>query len=196
MSPDCSASNCLVRNNYSGVGAVFMNGLLVNSTIVSNYGVGIFSYTGTIRNCLVAYNDSRGIWNLQGGPGLFQNCTVAGNGDIGISLVEPGMVENCIVYDNVGGNYNAGVGSWTNSCTTPMPTGTYDTGNITNAPAFANQAAGNFRLSAASPCIGRGIYRDWMTNAVDLDGRIRIRYGMVDMGAYEFIHAGTIISFH
>jgi len=102
-------------------------------------------------------------------------------------------VENCVVYDNVSGNYSGtGLGIWTNSCTTPMPAGTYDTGNITNAPAFIDKATGNWRLSAASFCINRGIYRNWMTNSVDLDGRVRIRYGTVDMGAYEHINEGTI----
>ena len=67
------------------------------------------------------------------------------------------------------------------------------TGNITNAPMYN---ASTYRLSEGSPCINRGANQDWMTNAVDLDGRTRIRYVIVDMGAYERIHSGAICSFH
>ena len=189
-------SNCLLRHNYGWIGTIFIGGgLVVNSMITSNYGQGIggvFSYGGTVRNCLIANNVGNAIQqqNEGSGGGYFQNCTVVSNG-AGINFLVRAHIENCIVYDNASGNYNAG-GIWTNSCTTPMPAGTYDTNNITNAPAFADKAAGIFRLSAASPCIDRGIYRKWMTNAVDLDGRTRIRYGTVDMGAYEYIGNGTL----
>ena len=37
-----------------------------------------------------------------------------------------------------------------------------------------------------------GMNQSWMTNSVDMDVRARIRYGTVDMGAYEMIYEGTI----
>lgn len=188
-----TVSNCVIRNNSATSGgsfAIIGAGLVINSTIVSNSNA-MMIQNGTNRNCLIAYN-SAGIWVYPGFGGYFQNCTVVSNGS-GFTFSAPAILENCIVYYNgtTGTNYT-GSGVWTNSCTTPMPTGTYDVANITNAPQFADSASGNFRLSANSPCINRGVNCDWMTNNVDLDGRMRIRYGTVDMGAYEAIYDGTI----
>jgi len=64
-------------------------------------------------------------------------------------------------------------------------------GNITNDPMF-KYPGDAYRLFPGSPCVNTGTNQDWMTNAVDLDGRMRIRYGTVDMGAYETIYEGTI----
>ena len=59
-------------------------------------------------------------------------------------------------------------------------------------PKFKDFAGGNYRLSGNSPCVNRGSNETWMTGAFDLDSRIRIRYGTVDMGAYERLNPGTI----
>lgn len=56
----------------------------------------------------------------------------------------------------------------------------------------APAAADNWRLNPNSPGFNAGTNQSWMTNALDLDGRIRIRYWVVDMGAYEGIYEGTI----
>lgn len=60
---------------------------------------------------------------------------------------------------------------------------------------FGDPGAGNYRLSAGSPCVNAGINQDWMTNAIDLGGNIRIRYGAVDMGSYECIYDNTLYNF-
>ncbi len=59
-----------------------------------------------------------------------------------------------------------------------------------------NYVAGNLRLANNSPCINTGTNQDWMTTTYpyDLDGRARIRYGTVDMGAYEIIYNGTVFT--
>ena len=68
-------------------------------------------------------------------------------------------------------------------------------GIISVDPGFVDFSGGNFRLVVNSPCINTGSNENWMTGgAVDLDGRTRIQYGTVDMGAYERIRSGTIFS--
>ena len=71
----------------------------------------------------------------------------------------------------------------TYSCTTPLPSGD---GNITANPIFVDYAATNLHLSAGSPCIDAG-HNAYVVGDVDLDGDMRIRGGVVDMGAYEYI---------
>jgi len=59
-------------------------------------------------------------------------------------------------------------------------------------PKFKNFAGGNFRLAGNSPCVNTGSNEPWMTNVYDLNKNQRIRYGVVDMGAYERINEGVI----
>ncbi|MBP6827693.1 MAG: T9SS type A sorting domain-containing protein, partial [Saprospiraceae bacterium] len=54
-------------------------------------------------------------------------------------------------------------------------------------PVFEDTAAGNFRLALCSPAINKGNNLSALNAGlmVDLDSLVRIRYGIVDMGAYE-----------
>ncbi len=152
------------------------------------------------------------------GPAVLINCTITGNKNdkYGGGLADysqtnysgcGGAVINCIVYSNTTTGddydevYNANARNTNNyfySCmrptagadTTPAP----NQGNITNDPAFVNAGAGNYRPTASSPCVNTGVNHNWMTNSVDMDGRTRIRYKIVDMGAYEIIYQGTVFS--
>ena len=68
-------------------------------------------------------------------------------------------------------------------------------GCISDDPRFMNAAGGDFRLRDSSPCIDMGtnalVYGDW-----DLEGNMRIRDGVVDMGAYEWVpEPGALIIF-
>jgi PKD repeat protein len=96
-------------------------------------------------------------------------------------------VTNSILYYNtatVGDNYyiSGATGAFAHSCTTPAPD---DSDTITNDPAFVNTAGGDFRLAAASPCINAGINCPAATGLTDCDGAPRIRFGIVDIGAFE-----------
>ncbi len=59
--------------------------------------------------------------------------------------------------------------------------------NLAADPAFADFAAGDLHLSAASPCVNRGLEDGAPTE--DLDGLPRPVMGAVDIGAYEYAAA-------
>jgi hypothetical protein len=73
-----------------------------------------------------------------------------------------------------------------------MPTN--GTGNITNAPMFADYAHDNLRLQSNSPCINAGD-NAYVSEQTDLDGNRRVVSGTVDIGAYEFQGPGSTISY-
>jgi len=200
--------HCLIyANGYTncwGGGVIFSGGnggTIRNSLVYNNqamYGGGIYGYNNgiTIPNCTVA-----------------SNTATAGGGGITL-MIKPATtscVQNVISYFNAGSGSNIyfyTAGGYTgsclivNSCIAPTNAfqtsgleGYYYANNIEANPQFVDKNAGNWRLNANSPCINSGTNQAWMTNAVDLDGRMRIRYGVVDMGAHETIYEGTIYKF-
>ncbi len=189
--------NCTVISNRAATGAGGVSSAtLINSKVINNTGArGGGAVDCTMYNCLLTGNTG----NEYGSATLnciLNNCTVTRNLGSYVA-VNGGTLNNCIVYYNNGANwtvYGYGGGYFTNTCTTPAQGG-WAVGNITNAPLFIN-TNDNYRLSADSPCINAGTNFSWMTGGSftnkDLDGRQRLRYGTVDMGAYEHIRAGTI----
>jgi len=214
-------SNCVIYGNVaadgggayiSGAGTVLLCQIIGNvatSTTSSTCGGGVYAGSlAVVRSCLIASNSS---WRFGGGAtlsgALLENCTLAANsatnsgGGGGIYAKSAARLANCIIYYNTSvgtyTNYRAeGSSTFTNCCATPTNNATFlGSGNIEGPPLFVNTNAGDYRLSSGSPCINTGLNGDWMTNAVDLDGRQRLRYERVDMGAYEHIYKGTIFSF-
>ena len=63
-------------------------------------------------------------------------------------------------------------------------------------PGFQDTSSADFRLIACSPAVGKGDNQIVANHAIaeDLDGLPRIRYGIVDLGAYEQQDSCTIIS--
>jgi len=201
-------SQCAIVSNYC------YNG--------SNGGLGVDKYVlnARIRNCLVAYNRADSAWSDlssggYGGGGLYvlatntliENCTVVSNTlanggspqGAGLYASNGVRVVNSVIYHNRhSGNTTSNVYvmadcTFSNSCTAPLPAA--GTANTAADPLFVSKDTGNFRLNNNSPCINTGMNYEWMTGAVDLEGRKRIRYGTVDMGAYERIHSGTTYGF-
>jgi len=202
-------NNCVIFGNvgsgncYGGgvelnAGSTVRNSLIYKNTALYGGGVGVYygSY-GTIQNCTIISNSC-----LSGDGGGIYSAT---------PFAKTTTIENVICYLNTGTSSNIYFRTdtvYTGSCrvvssciapTNAFPTSGiqnfYYANNIESNPQFVNKDNSNFRLSANSPCVNAGTNQSWMTNAYDLDSRTRIRYGVVDMGAYEVICEGTIYRF-
>jgi len=195
--PPTLFERCLIRNNYATTRG---GGLYLGST------------ASKVRNCLI-YNNTAGsgggICSFYAPVQDIENCTIVSNrGSVGAGVIQrfynqgAGIrICNSVIYSNYNNSDIYSEGSQTNMtniwCTNICVYSTNyllsagNTGNITNNPRLASFAGQNFRLTPDSPCVNMGFNQDWMTNALDLDGRQRIRYGTVDMGACELVYEGT-----
>ena len=189
----------------------------------ANHGGGglqhMYSTQLYLWNCLIADNQANGsgsgIYNMKGyaspdGDSLvLRNCTVAGNSGPSAAVQTRTLTDHLVMYNSIlYGNTARDLflaGSSTSylhySCfpTNPSP-GTYvvlGAGNLTSDPGFVDVAGGNYRLGRNSPCLNAGTNQpDWMAGALDLDGNPRIDnlYRTVDMGCYETIYRGLMIT--
>jgi len=175
-------NNCLIVSNWAErLGGAVSDCSLSNCKLTGNSGWnGGGGWYSTFNNCILSGN-SAGTGG--GGHGCtFNNCTLTGN-----SAVNSGggalnsTVNNSIVYNNNGGNYDSSC-TFSYSCTTPAPGGT---ANTASEPLFVNAGTGDLHLQSNSPCINTGtnVYAS-ATN--DFDANARIVDNVVDMGAYEF----------
>ncbi|MDD5482202.1 MAG: right-handed parallel beta-helix repeat-containing protein [Kiritimatiellae bacterium] len=187
---------------------------IYSNEVVGTYLIGsgvALKDNAVLRNSLIYGNMGQHAVSIYNTGGKVQNCTIVGNKAGGIYLYAAstytGCIENVVSYFNVGSSdsnvyFNSnGKGSYQiiNSCIAPTNTfptsgieGYYYAGNIESDPQLADKDNNNFRLAQDSPCVNAGTNQEWMTNAVDLDGAARIRYGRVDMGAYERIYHGVV----
>ena len=141
------------------------------------------------ENCLIYGNSA-----INGGGAigsLVRNCTIVGNNarDNGGGSYCCALY-NCILYDNMRNGskssdsavlYN---GRWSESGILEK-LGHVTESTVTTDPCFVDAANGDYRLSAASPCIDAG--NDAHAPAgTDLAGNPRISCKAVDVGCYEF----------
>ena len=216
--------NCLIEGNYghSGGGIYVANtniACITNCTIRNNTawyrngGGGVFlNGAGRIVGCLIVSNDVEATESTSSGGGIkinsadavCESCTVVENSvnsgsSGGIYMGAAGQVINTVIYGNTaraGVNQNwgpTGRGTFSNCCTADT-NGMNGASNIAADPKFVNAAAGNYRLSASSPCVNAGLNQDWMTSGVDLDKRSRLdRFTRrVDIGCYEHLANGVL----
>jgi hypothetical protein len=193
-SASCLVTNCVITGNaaYDGGGGTYY-GTLVNCTLTGNtavaasVGSGGGAYDSLLVNCVVTRNFAEYIGGAAVSCTLI-NCTVVSNSAAAYDgSLDSCTVKNSIVYYNFSYYTNTdtgGGGYFTNCCTSFSLLG-QGANNITNPPLFANLSAGDYHLTAPSPCINAG-NNAYITNSTDLDGNPRVVGGIVDLGAYEF----------
>jgi predicted outer membrane repeat protein len=203
-------SNGQTVNASVGGGAIYRNSgpvTLRNCLLAGNkgyFGGAVFAmrfngYEYRFENCTLADNESNGnvihFRDIGGTAGitfhvnnaifhggttaLFTGTTGSGSPRAGSDL----LIDHCCLPVDYAGT------------TTAAGDLVAGTGNITQPPQFLDQAGGDYRLAAGSPCINTGTNRAWMAGALDLDGNPRVDgvYRTVDMGAYEYVYAGTYL---
>ena len=184
-------SNCIITGNINedSDGGGMYYGIAIHCIFDGNrapkgYGGGLMY--GRAYNCLFINNSA-----YYGGGASdceLTFCTVAGNtAEHEGGGTYYGYITNTIVWHNTSTNYadeypNSYDTDGMYSCCSELDHGEY--GCITNAPLFANQSDGNYRLASGSPCIDTGT--NLFAVAVDLDGNARLVGIRSDMGAYEF----------
>ncbi|MFA5367678.1 MAG: hypothetical protein WC333_07360, partial [Dehalococcoidia bacterium] len=205
-------NNCIFRNNSASCvgGGMFndksspaiTNSIFRGNSAFQGGGINNLESSPIISNCSFFWNNAAdtggafesytSIWLYPSALPVITNCVFWNNsaGDYGGGIYSVYLtITNCILWDNspnemVIDGYNYTVGY----CN--IQGGYTGEGNIDSDPLFANAAAGDFRLSAGSPCIDAGSNSAPSIPALDFEGDPRILpvWGTVDMGVDEYIH--------
>ena len=206
------AYDCVISNKATTHAVLLQNAneSLNNCQVVDNTrGAAILAKNGTIRNCLVARNLGGGILlDSTFVSGSISGCTIADNlGSSGFGMridataATQLSISSCVIYSNgvagssdVINNVAPAYSDALHHCLLGTNPGFTGAGIKVDNPRFVNFAAKNYRLSGNSPCIDAGSYEEWMATSHDLDDGPRVRGGGVDMGAYEYVFHGTVLS--
>jgi hypothetical protein len=197
---NCTNYNCvIIGNGNTGVGGGISYDCIIASNTASS---GAGAAGAVLYNCLLVGNTATMHGSGAGGGGAYEctlyNCTVVSNSTVNIGGgVNSCSAYNCIIYDNSGAfpqlaNYDSDQYPNFAYCDTyPYTPGP---GIITNGPAFADPAAGDYELASNSPCINSGDNL-YVSTTNDLAGNQRISGGTVDIGAYEYQNPSSILSY-
>ncbi|MGD9612636.1 MAG: choice-of-anchor Q domain-containing protein [Kiritimatiellia bacterium] len=215
---NCRIADNVATGDYANGGGVYVQfgGMVSNCWIANNRvtatngeGGGVYmntqgtGRTGTLVNSVVhgnwAGNRGGGVYSV--GPiGTLQpviNCTIvsnaAGADGGGVYAYTTRFINDIVYFNSAPTNANLNAHDSEHSCLVSncCTTSNYFGGSITNAPAFVDAGAGDFRLATASFGIDAGTTNG--APGTDIDGNPRPRQGKAgmlstngDMGAYEY----------
>jgi parallel beta-helix repeat protein len=195
-------TNCTIqRNGSNGIELKeFCDPVISNNRICNNKDNGIYLYhcnTTMIKNNWIYRNgdgatDSGLFLQRSIFTPLVRNNTIYGNIPYGIYVAQgfdPCLI-NDIVYGNGTGPSKNIYSEWGLSGVSAsyccIGGGFAGTSNISCDPCFRNPDANDYRLRDDSNCIDAGSPLEGYAGETDIDGRPRVIYGRVDMGASEW----------
>ena len=202
--------NCIVRGNIAsnfsggislqGAGSVSNCWIVDNRAVLNDAGGVELANGGRLINSVVAGNQAgRDAGGVKNSGGAVAQCTVvsntAGRNSGGMFTYYLSTSVNSIVYFNMAPTNANLYPHWEsnvirNCCTTTNVN--LDASNFTNAPAFADFAARDFRLAAGSSCVDAGANVPGLAVTIDYAGNPRPAPGVAggaalyDVGAFEY----------
>jgi hypothetical protein len=168
------------------------NCLIANNTGIE--GGGICAYNDgpdkvAVRNCIIVANHGQYGGGVDGWGLVLSDCTIVFNSEGGICSHGDTRVYNSLIWGNSPSQI---LGGSPYIEYTDIQDGWPGAGNIDADPLFVDQAIGDYRLQASSPCIDAGSpsYQP-LPLETDFDSHMRVwdsngnGQAVIDMGAYE-----------
>jgi hypothetical protein len=181
-----SVENTLFQNNSGAYGGgmrigndvTITNAAFIDNTALEGNGIYMSYGSAVLTNVTFAHNTSPfgAAIRVVSGEIQIHNAIVWGN-NVPPTEIDPGA---SLTFSHSLVEGSGGSSAWIPSI------GTDGGNNIDADPLYADASALDMRLSAGSPAINAGDNSAPYLLSTDLDGRIRIAEGTVDMGAYEF----------
>lgn len=197
--------------------SVIQNNRITGTGWDSVFSAGVQASAGVVENCLIAGNSAH-VYNDKGaietsaltmaGTAQAVNCTVVGNSatmngadrrPMTTYAASGAKIINCVIFGNtsVVANYTVWAGTAANyvNCATDSETAINGTCVTMSDAAFADESAGNYAPTYASPFRDVGSNADYATAAIsetDIKGDDRILNDIIDAGAYEYVPSASM----